>query len=118
MHENQKTKEIVEEERKSANVLTVLSEPDLNNALDISKYSSLEKVVRVKVCVNRFVNNLKAAIANIARKIGVLSVEELLDSARSLTRSAQAELKKRSNFQQLAKALGLSETKGGISTQR
>ena len=105
--ENHRTPESTEEEKRTVTALTVMGEPHIGNIVNISYSSSFEKLVRITAWVMRFVNNLKALKAKETKQIGGLTVEESFNAEKQLIISAQIELKKQPNFQQLVKSLGL-----------
>lgn len=84
-----------------------MGEPHIGDIVNISYSSSFEKLVRITAWVMRFVNNLKALKATETKLIGGSTVEESFNAEKQLIISAQIELKKQPNFQQLVKSLGL-----------
>ena len=114
---NQRTPESTEEEKRTVTALTVMGEPHIINIVNISYSSSFEKLVQITAWTIRFVNNLKASKAKKTKQIGGLSIEELFNVERQLIISAQVELKKQSNFEQLVKGLRLEPNEGILRCQ-
>ena len=67
------------EERKKAQVLSVQVEPTicLSKIIDINRFSSLGKLLRVTAYVRRFVNNIKGRMTSKGRAVERLEVEEI-----------------------------------------
>ena len=101
------------------------SETRSNNLVfDISRYSSLRKLVRIKALVLHFINKLKS------RKIGVpqndgneskdkeissaLSRAELINAENAWVKVAQADLRQQDNFELLKTTLNIIEDQNGM----
>ena len=84
----------------------------IENVIDVSRYSSKEKLVRVTAFVLRFAQNCKARIRREGRVTGGLTVEEILSAEKSWVQTVQAGLKERTSFSQLVNKLGLVEIEG------
>ena len=117
LHEEQRTPESLEEEKKTVAALTVAAESHEDNVVDVDKYSSFERLVRVTAWVKRFANNSRASRLGKMKVSGSLSVRELIDSEGILIVSAQNKLRKQPNFQQLVNGLGLKSEDGILRCQ-
>ena len=84
----------------------------IENVIDVHRYSSKEKLVRVTVFVLRFAQNCKARIRREGRVTGKLTAEEILSAEKSWVQTVQAGLKERTSFTQLVNQLGLIEIEG------
>ena len=58
--------------------------------IDVCRYSSKEKLVRVTAFVLRFAQNCKARIRREGRVTGGLTVEEILNAEKSWVQTVQA----------------------------
>ena len=87
-------------------------EISIENVIDVRRYSSKEKLVRVTAFVQRFAQNCKARIRREGRVTGGLTVEEILSVEKSWLQTVQAGLKERTSFSQLVIQLGLVEIEG------
>ena len=84
----------------------------VESVIDIHRFSSLCKLLRITSLVIRFVNNLKAKVEKREMEVGILKPQELSAAENALVKAAQASLKKTANYQQLVKQLGLVERDG------
>ena len=84
----------------------------LENVININAYSKIEKLIRVILLVNRFVNNLKVRLEGKTAALGALKDEETVMAACILIKAAQASLKSRSDYLQLASQLDIVERDG------
>ena len=84
----------------------------IENVIDIPRYSSKEKLVRVTAFVQRFAQNCKARIRREGRVTGGLTVEEILSAEKSRVQTVQVGLKEKTSFSQLVNQLGLVEIEG------
>ena len=88
------------------------------NVIDVHRYSSREKLVRVTAWIQRFAQNCKAKIRKTNRMTGGLTVEEIVSAEKLWIQTVQAGLKERTSFSQLVSQLGLVESEGSIVLQR
>lgn len=86
----------------------------VSEIVDIDRYSSLDRVLRVTAWVSRFVRNLRSRIGDdrTSNSSG-LGRDELLEAERLWIRAVQIELIEQNNFEQLESQLRLFE-EGGV----
>ncbi len=108
------TAESNEETRKAA-VLPVLSDTPqgIEIVMEISVYSTLQRLYRVTAWVKRFCFNISRRDKS-DRRLGKLNLEEIVASESDWVKAAQRELKKRDDYQQLVKKFGLQRDQEGI----
>ena len=82
----------------------------IENVLDVYKYSSREKLLRVTVWVQRFAHNCIVSVRETARITGSLSVEKISSAEKLWSQTVQSRLKERATFSQLVSQLGLVES--------
>jgi hypothetical protein len=83
--------------------------PSLGNVLDIRRFGSLCKLVRIARFVVRFVNNLKARVKKEEMQVYILKPQEISAAENALIRTAQVTLKETTDYANLVKQLGLVE---------
>lgn len=114
MSEMFRTPETSEEEKKIPVVM--LTETNQRTgiaaAVNVSDYSTLQRLVTVTAWVMRLVDNLKAGLEQRAKSTGKLNVTELKHAEMEWIKSAQNNIKKQDNFKQLVSELGVIEDKG------
>ena len=91
-------------------------QPSVANVVNINRYGGLEKLLRVTAWVFRFIANSRLNQDETARyrskRSGRLSKEELVEAERKWLKTAQVDLQRQGNFQQLKNELGLVESEG------
>ena len=106
----------IKKERKKMCVLSVVTEKSekLSNAVNVERFSSLNKLLRVTAWVRRFVNNLKQKTEKKALKkgrkevrLGKISVEEIEEAERIWIIESQLNLQGSSNFKKISEQLGV-----------
>ena len=97
-------------ERRKMNVMIAVQREKygISNVVQIDRYGSLEKVLRVTAYVMRFVKNLKEKKAKRELDIGKLKVEETEEAERVWIKDAQKTLKGRADFEKLSRQLEFS----------
>ena len=83
--------------------------PSLENVLDIRRFWSLCKLVRVTSFIVRFVNNLKARVKKEEMQVDILKPREISAAEDPLIKAAQVRLKEATDYANLVKQLGLVE---------
>ena len=103
--------EEIEVESKRVNVLvTVEEEPKgVSNVIDIDKFSSLDRLLRVTAYMKRFVRNLKRKKEGKELDTGRLDVGELEEAERVWILDRQKNLKGSVSFKKLVENLGVVE---------
>ena len=82
--------------------------------IDISKYSDISKLLRIVAYVKRFVDNLKAKIADKDPFRGDLNTEEIANARNYLIKSEQSCLRDAKYFAELQHNLRLFEDENGL----
>ena len=82
--------------------------------IDISKYSDISKLLRIVAYVKRFVDNLKAKIADKDPFLGDLNTEEIANARNYLIKSEQSCLRDAKYFAELQHNLRLFEDENGL----
>ncbi|XP_065063348.1 uncharacterized protein LOC135689914 [Rhopilema esculentum] len=103
--------EIMEEKRKTVNVTAVIEQNRLSvtEIIEVDKFSSLKKLLRVTARVIRFVTNLRSAREGKILKLGELDSEEVSRAERIWIKGSQIDLKKQPGYNEIALKLGLFE---------
>ena len=96
----------------AVNTVKVSETVSIENVIDVHRYSSREKLVRVTAWIQRFTQNCKAKIRKTDRITGGLTVEEIVSAEKLWIQTVQAGLKERTSFSQLVSQLGLVESEG------
>ena len=109
----------IKEERKKMCVLSVVTEKSekLSNVMDVERFNSLNKLLRVTAWVRRFVNNLKLKKEKRELKKGSLEVEEIKEAEKMWIQDAQKMLKESANFEKTRVHLGIIEKNGLLVCQ-
>ncbi len=99
----QDTEEVGEERKKSASVMLVNEREveAISKVVDLSKYGTLAKLLRVTAYVLRFVQNLKSKKVNGELKTGLLSVRELEAAEKGWIIDAQLSLLQSKDYSKL-----------------
>ena len=113
MHNEEDLSESVECERKVTTLAVQAKEiQNVGNVIDINRYSSVLKLLRVTALVIRFVRNLSAKRRGSEKIVGNLGREELFHAESLWIRSVQESLKQQKNYQQLVRELRVYEDDG------
>ena len=106
----------VEDERKGTNVmLTVEREKrGVSNVIQIGRYGSLLRLLRVTALVIRFIKNLKEKKAKRDINIGRLEVGEIENAEKVLIKDVQETLRERADFERLSRQLGIVNDESGL----
>ena len=101
-------------ERRKMNVMIAVQKEKhgVSNIVQIERYGSLVKVLRVTAYVMRFIKNLKEKKAKREIDIGKLKVEEIEEAERVWIEDAQKTLKGRADFEKLSRQLGIENENG------
>jgi hypothetical protein len=114
-----------EGEKKISNVTALvveITEPySITQVLDISRYSSLRKLVRATALVLRFIHKLRTRKVSqhdendlTDGEVITLDREELINAENAWVEVAQTEIRKQDNFGQLKKTLNIIEDENGM----
>ena len=105
------TPEIVQETKKSALVATAVGEKKtgISNIIDIDRFSSLERLLKVTSLVVRFIENLKAKKKKQPINCSEVSAKEMFAAEKYWVLDVQSTLRKEPKFNQLKQNLGLFE---------
>ena len=87
----------------------VQQEQNLENVLDPSKYSKLDKLLRITAYVRRFVVNIRCSLRGEQTSKGPLSAEELDLAEKSWIKQAQACLTRLPKYEKMKRSLSLFE---------
>lgn len=90
----------------------IVETPHLEAVLNGKKCSDLKRHLRVIALVMKFVSNLKVRLEQKDGELGRLTVQEIVVAKFTLIKTAQTNLKSRSDYQQLVLQLGLVEKDG------
>ena len=101
----------VEEERKKVNVLSLQTEEiiSISNVIDVNRYSSLSKLLRVTALVLRFLENIKNSKVHKRVPENPISVSELAMAEKLWILDAQSYLKRNTDFPKIKESLGIIE---------
>ena len=105
----------VESERKKVCAFTVIEGEGIGkvgNVIALSRFSSLDKLLRVTAWVKRFLSNLKRAREKRNIKLGELEVVELEEAERTWILDAQEDVKESESFEKTRVNLGLVNERG------
>ena len=86
----------------------------IEKVVEINKYSTLRKLYRVTAWVTRFCYNISRRNKSDKRE-GALTLEEMVESEELWIRTAQRELRKGENYQQLVSKFDLQEDHKGVT---
>ena len=103
-----------QEEKRKTNVLLVTEnqKPGVSQVIEIGKYSSLDKLLRITAYVCRFIRNLKAKRTGEEIIVEPLTVPEIMLAERFWIMEVQAELQNESKYNLLVQQLGIEENQG------
>ena len=106
--------EEVSQEKKKINVLTTIVEKPqgIDNVIDITKYSSLGKLLRVTSYVLRFINNMKGKKETHELNHRRLNVSEIRQAERHWIQQIQSTLRNEESFKMVASQLNIIEVDG------
>ena len=106
----------VEDERKGTNVmLTVQKErKGVSNVIQIGRYGSLLRLLRVTALVIRFIKNLKEKKAKRDINIGRHEVGEIENAEKVLIKDVQETLRERADFERVSRQLGIVNDESGL----
>ena len=93
--------------------MTVSEEPiGLSQVMDVNRYSTLNKMLRITAYVCRFINNLKKTLANQEIKFGKVEVEEIEKAEVRWVKEVQKALEGQPGYQKYKEQLGVVERNG------
>ena len=106
--------EEVECERKKVNVLAAAVEypQGISSVIDINKYSTLKRLLRVTAFVLRFVQNLKAKREGKLLNVAMLNAQEIQKAECEWIKDAQMSAKNSRSFDKVRVQLGIEEENG------
>ena len=106
--ELQETQEISEEKRKTAVLATIaVQETAIHKVMDISRFSTLNRLLRVTAMVMRFMRNLRSKIKRDEIEAGKITVHEIQNAEKSRIIGAQQTLRNSANFPKTSQQLGI-----------
>ena len=82
--------------------------------IDVSKYSSIVRLLRVTVYVLRFINNLKKRAKNLDTTVGPITCEEINNAELKWIKDIQYPMTKQANYEKVRKSLNLFKDKNDI----
>ena len=99
----------VQEERKKIVVLSVVAENNdrVDNVVNVEKFTSLNKLLRVTAWVRRFINNVKEQRKKGELKKGGLKVEEIKEAEKVSIKDAQRMMEESADFEKVKIQLGI-----------
>ena len=90
-----------------------VSEEKIFNALDIERYSSIEKAKRIAALVLRFVTNITSARKKECKSYkGRLTLEKLREAEKELIKGLQKQIPRDKKWTEMTRDLGLEESDG------
>ena len=104
----------VKREKKKTNVLIAVAEnpSGVSRVIDINRYSTLRRLVRVTALVMRFVENVKAKKEGRSVNVEKLSVIEIASAERLWIKEVQSTIVQNSSFRKTKIHLGIAEMEG------
>ena len=97
--EIEETPESTEEQKKVAVSTVKVSETvSIENVIDVHRYSSREKLVRVTAWIQRFAQNCKAKIRKTDRMTGGLTVEEIVSADKVVDTDSSSRIERKDKF--------------------
>ena len=110
--------EMSEERKKDVTVMTVSEEPiGLSQVMNLNRYSTLRKILRITAYVCRFINNLKKKLANEEIKFGKVEVEKTEKAELQWVNEVQKALEGQSGYQKYKEHLGVVERNGILTRE-
>ncbi|XP_065058886.1 uncharacterized protein LOC135686560 [Rhopilema esculentum] len=101
------------ERKKVAVMVTTVEQPaGVSSLIDISKYSTLKRLLRVTSFVFRFGGNLKAKIEEKALRLDKLSAEKIIRAEKEWIKDAQSLVKGSKVFEKVRTSLGIEDENG------
>ena len=105
--------EVKEERKREVVLMTTVEEPILlSQVIDIERFSTLGKLIRVTAYIQRFINNLKKRLAKNEINVGRLSVDEIEKAEMEWVKCAQKGLQDNSDFKKFNDQLGIVNENG------
>ena len=105
--------EVKVERKRDVLLLATAEEPVLiSQVVDINKYNTLGKLLRVTAYVQRFINNLKNKLAKSEVNVGRLSIDEIEKAENEWIKCAQKGLQDNSDYKKYKEQLGIVSENG------
>ena len=106
--------EEVKSEKKKVNVMVAMTETPIgvSQVIDINKYSTLRKLLRITAWVKRFVENLKAKKEGKNLNVESLNAKEITSAEKLWIKDVQSTLTQSSSFKKTQNHLGIVEMEG------
>jgi len=106
--------EEVKSEKKKVNVMVAVAETPtgVSQVIDINKYSTLRKLLRVTAWVKRFVDNLKARKEGKDLNVEGLSAQEITSAEKLWIKDVQSTMAQDLSFKKTQSHLGIVEMEG------
>ena len=102
-----------EERKKTAAVMTVTREKSgVHSIIEIERYSSLRKLLRVTAYVKRFIENIKRKKAGVEMKVGRIEVDEIRKAEMIWIKNVQETLVDSPNYRKMSEQLGIVSQDG------
>ena len=95
-------------------LLNDIDASEKNTIVDVARYSTARKAIRVVAYVMRFIKNAKAGISKQVKIEGRLTVSELKQAEKVLIKEAQRKFVRDQNFRKIEKELQVNEDKDGL----
>ena len=89
------------------NLMTTASRADIKGIISCEKFSSIHRLLRVSVLVQRFVNNLKKSKSGEKKEQGPITTQEIEESENLWLKSVQSSMFEDRKYQQWRDQLGL-----------
>ena len=109
--ESLRTPDSLIEEKKSSAVMMTKAEivSVIAGVIDVSDYSTLQRLVRVTAWIKRFIDNSRAKAKQNEKRTGRLEADELKCAEIEWLKSVQSDLKQQTDLKQLVSELGIKE---------
>ena len=108
--ELQETQEISEEKKKTAVLATTaVQETGIHKVMDISSFSTLNRLLHVTAMVMRFIRNLRLKVKRDEIEVGKITVHEIQNAEKSWIIGAQHALRNSANFPKTSQQTGIFE---------
>ena len=106
--------QVIANERKKVNVMSIVSSEkgSIGKVMDVRRFNSLKKLIRVTAYVKRFIQNLKQKKRKGEIMLGTIKVEEIEYAERMWIKDAQELLRNKADFQKTKTSLGAIEMEG------
>ena len=105
--------DVREESKKTAAVMTVTKEKSgVHSVIEIERYSSLRKLLRVTAYVKRFIENMKRKRVGVEMKVGRIEVDEIRQAEMIWIKNVQETLVDSPIYRKVSEQLGIVSQDG------